>query len=212
MPSQKSPVIESIYFVRGVYNTSALAGQQSHGISAKLVELCRFLVIVIDKSVELDQRLTESIILRTNKPEKLVHAHKNLSRTVSEVMEAHMHGDETILLAEDDPIVRDATKAVLEFGGYKVITAENGREAVDRFKENRVDMVLMDVFMPVMNGFEAFRRIRETAPDVRILFTSGFTADIMDREGIAAREVRLLQKPVSSDTLLKMVRVTLDAP
>lgn len=121
-----------------------------------------------------------------------------------------MHGSETILLAEDDPIVRDATKAILEYGGYKVVTAENGREAVLLYNENRIDLVLMDIFMPGMNGFEAFRLIRESAPDVRILFTSGFTSDIMDRDGINAREVRLLQKPVSSDNLLKMVRITLD--
>ncbi|MBI5484874.1 MAG: response regulator [Deltaproteobacteria bacterium] len=122
-----------------------------------------------------------------------------------------MHGNETILLAEDDPTVRDAFKAILEYGGYVVISAENGREAVLLYRENKVDLVLMDVFMPVMNGFEAFRRIRESDPDVRILFTSGFTSDIVDREGINAKDVRLLQKPVSSDTLLKMVRVTLDA-
>lgn len=121
-----------------------------------------------------------------------------------------MHGDETILLAEDDPIVRDATKAILEYGGYRVVTAENGREAVLLYKENRIDLVLMDVFMPGMNGFEAFRLIRESAPGVRILFTSGFTSDILDRDGINARDVRLLQKPVSSGTLLKMVRITLD--
>jgi two-component system cell cycle sensor histidine kinase/response regulator CckA len=121
-----------------------------------------------------------------------------------------MSGYETILLAEDDSIVRDASKAILEYGGYKVVTAENGQEAVLLFKENRIDLVLMDVFMPVMNGFEAFRLIRESAPDVRILFTSGYTSDILDREGINAREVRLLQKPVSPDTLLKMVRLTLD--
>lgn len=122
-----------------------------------------------------------------------------------------MHGNETILLAEDDPTVRDAFKAILEYGGYVVISAENGREAVFLYKENKIDLVLMDVFMPIMNGFEAFRLIRESDPDVRILFTSGFTSDIVDREGINAKDVRLLQKPVSSETLLKMVRVTLDA-
>ena len=122
-----------------------------------------------------------------------------------------MHGDETILLAEDDQIVRDATKAILEYGGFKVITAENGKEAVLMFKENRIDLVLMDVFMPIMNGFEAFRLIRGSDPNVRIVFTSGYASDILDREGINAGDVRLLQKPVSSDTLLKMVRITLDA-
>ena len=122
-----------------------------------------------------------------------------------------MHCDETILLAEDDPIVREVAKAVLEYGGYTVVTAENGREAVLLFKENRIDLVLMDVVMPFMNGVEAYRIIKENVPDVRILFTSGFTADILAKEGIDPKDERLLQKPVSPETLLRMVRVTLDA-
>lgn len=122
-----------------------------------------------------------------------------------------MRGGQTILLAEDDPIVRDATKAILEYGGYKVITANNGQEAVLLFEENRIDMVLMDVVMPVMNGVEAYRIIKSKVADLRILFTSGFTADILAQEGIDARDERLLQKPVSPETLLKMVRVTLES-
>lgn len=123
-----------------------------------------------------------------------------------------MYADGTILLAEDDQIVRDATKAVLEYGGYHVITAENGQEAVTQFKSNNIDLVLMDVVMPVMNGVEAYRLIKEIATDVRILFTSGFTSDILAHEGIDAKDKRLLQKPVSANVLLKIVRETLDAP
>lgn len=122
-----------------------------------------------------------------------------------------MNVGETILLAEDDAVVRDATKAILEYGGYKVVTADNGQEAVLLFKVHRIDMVLMDVVMPVMNGVEAYRIIKDNSPDVRILFTSGFTSDILSRAGIDPRDKRLLQKPVSSDTLLKMVRAALDA-
>ena len=122
-----------------------------------------------------------------------------------------MRGHETILLAEDDSFVRDATVAILEYGGYRVITAENGQEAVLLFKENSVDMLLMDVMMPVMNGVEAYRVIRETSPEIRILFTSGYTAEVLDREMIEAKDVRLLHKPIPPDTLLKAVREILDA-
>ena len=93
-----------------------------------------------------------------------------------------------------------------------MITAENGQEAVHLFRANRIDLLLMDVAMPVMNGVEAYRIIKGIAPDVRILFTSGFTADILVSEGIDAIDIRLLQKPVPPDTLLKMVRVALDSP
>lgn len=122
-----------------------------------------------------------------------------------------MHKDETILLAEDDRFVRDATVAILEYGGYRVITAENGQEAVRLFQENRVDMLLMDVMMPVMNGVEAYRLIKATAPEIRVLFTSGYTAEVLDRELVAAKEVRLLHKPIPPDALLKAVREILDA-
>lgn len=122
-----------------------------------------------------------------------------------------MRGHETILLAEDDCFVRDATVAILEYGGYRVITAENGQDAVRLFRENRVDMLLMDVMMPVMNGVEAYRKIRETSPEIRVLFTSGYTAEVLDRELIEAKDVRLLHKPIPPDTLLKAVREVLDA-
>ncbi len=123
-----------------------------------------------------------------------------------------MHAEETILLAEDDPIVRDVTKTILEYGGYRVVTAENGQEAVLQYSSNSIALLLMDVVMPVMNGVEAYRIIKASNPDVRILFTSGFTSDILVREGIDAKDKRLLQKPVSPDILLKAVRAALDSP
>ncbi|MSN24777.1 MAG: response regulator [Geobacter sp.] len=117
----------------------------------------------------------------------------------------------TILLAEDDGSVRDAMVAILEYGGYKVITAENGQEAVRQFQENCVDMLLLDVIMPVMNGVEAYRAIKKISPEVRVLFTSGYTSEVLDRELVEAKEVRLLHKPVTPDALLKAVREVMDA-
>lgn len=122
-----------------------------------------------------------------------------------------MRGDETILLAEDDRFVRDATVAILEYGGYKVLTAENGKEAVRVFQQNKIDALLMDVMMPIMNGVEAYRVIKEIAPDVRVLFTSGYTSDVLDREMLKTKDVRLLHKPVPPDTLLKALREVLDS-
>ncbi len=121
-----------------------------------------------------------------------------------------MQGRETILLAEDDRLVRDATAAILEYGGYRVIIAENGQKAVRQFCENSVDMLLFDVIMPVMNGVEAYRIIKNIAPNVRILFTSGYTDEVLDRELIEIKDVRLLHKPVPPDTLLRAVREVLD--
>lgn len=128
---------------------------------------------------------------------------------VSAGTEVDMQGRETILLAEDDRLVRDATVAILEYGGYRVIIAKNGQEAVRQFRENSVDMLLFDVIMPVMNGVEAYRIIKDIAPHVRILFTSGYTDEVLDRELIKSKDVRLLHKPVPPDTLLRAVREVL---
>lgn len=121
-------------------------------------------------------------------------------------MEQKMQGREMILLAEDDISVRNAMLAILEYGGYRVVTAENGEEAVRLFSQNKVDMLLLDVIMPVMNGVEAYRRIRELAPNVRVLFTSGYTSEDLDRELCEVKGVKLLRKPVPPDALLKAVR------
>lgn len=122
-----------------------------------------------------------------------------------------MKGNETILLAEDDLLVCEANRAILEFAGYRVLTAENGRSAVDRFCENRVDLVISDVIMPIMNGIEASRKINEMRPGTPIIFTSGYAADILEREGGSNPDTRLLMKPVLPETLLRAVREALDA-
>jgi CheY-like chemotaxis protein len=125
-----------------------------------------------------------------------------------------LDGCESILLAEDDPHVRDATRAILEFAGYRVITAINGKEAVACFERcgGAIDLVLMDVIMPVMNGMDAYRRLRRLRPDVRVIFSSGYTGEILQQEGIDSNNIRLLQKPVSPDALLAAVRESLDSP
>src|SRR6185369_10857269 len=92
-----------------------------------------------------------------------------------------LNGDESILLAEDDPYVREATSSILEYAGYRVITAVNGQEAVSCFENSsgKIDLILMDVIMPVMNGMEAYFHIHRIRPDIRIIFTSGYTAEIL---------------------------------
>lgn len=121
-----------------------------------------------------------------------------------------MQPEKTILLAEDDAKVRNAAVAILEFGGYRVVTATNGQEAVALYSGHHIDLVLMDVIMPVMNGVEAGRLIREYDPDARLVFTSGYSANILQAEGFPAGEVRLLQKPVAPDSLLRAVREALE--
>lgn len=120
-------------------------------------------------------------------------------------------GVETILVAEDDPDVRRLLVAMLEQFGYSVIEAVDGEDAVVRFQEHRdrIDLVILDVIMPKMNGKESADRIRAVQPDVKLIFSSGYTADIIQAKGILESGVRFLQKPVQPQALLSAIRKTL---
>jgi CheY-like chemotaxis protein len=121
-------------------------------------------------------------------------------------------GSETVLVVEDDEHVREMTASILAQFGYRVITAADGEEAVARFSENRdsVSLVILDVIMPKMNGKEVYDALRRIRPDTRALFTSGYTADILNRKVMMEEGLHLLQKPVSPGELLRKVRELLD--
>lgn len=122
-------------------------------------------------------------------------------------------GTETILIAEDDRNVRKLAKEVLERSGYTVIEAYNGDDAVRRFEEseNTIDLVLLDVVMPKMNGKEVWDYIRAKKPDSKAIFISGYTYDIIHQKGIVKDEINFVSKPISPDALLRNVREVLDA-
>ncbi len=124
-----------------------------------------------------------------------------------------MQGTETILVAEDDLHVLDLVSSILQQFGYTILHAANGLEAVQKFKENpQINLVLMDIIMPVMNGKEAAETIRGMCPDARILFTSGYTADIIRSRSDLDEGAELVMKPVKPAILLKKVRDMLDRP
>ncbi|ACM20204.1 response receiver sensor histidine kinase response regulator, PAS domain-containing [Geotalea daltonii FRC-32] len=121
-------------------------------------------------------------------------------------------GTETILLAEDDQAIRDMEVSILQDFGYLVMVARDGQEAVDIFQENRgnIDLVLLDMIMPKKNGSEACREIRVLAPQVKVLFISGYTADLIQEKGLLEKGVELVIKPVSPPELARKVRELLD--
>ena len=123
-------------------------------------------------------------------------------------------GSETILLAEDDVQVRSMTKSVLEEFGYRVIEAEDGEQAVLNFRDNleEIRLVMLDVIMPKKNGKEAYDEIRRIAPGVKVLFTSGYTADVISRKGISEEKLNFLPKPLTPDVLLRKLREILELP
>jgi signal transduction histidine kinase len=122
-------------------------------------------------------------------------------------------GTETILIAEDDQNVRRLNKALLEQYGYRVLEAEDGKDALDKFKRNKktVNLLILDVVMPRMNGKEVFDEVKRLSPGMKVLFTSGYTADIISRKGIIQREFNFIPKPLAPGEFLKKVREVLDS-
>lgn len=120
-------------------------------------------------------------------------------------------GSETILLVDDEPMIRNLGKLTLERCGYKVLLASDGHEAVKVFEERHVDIavVVLDLTMPLMTGQEVLREIRKIDPSVRVLFASGYSADSFggnDMSGIMG----FLQKPYRPDELAAAVRAAVD--
>ena len=114
----------------------------------------------------------------------------------------------TILLAEDEDMVREIAKTILEAAGHSVIEAKDGVEAVKLFLENRdvVDLLVFDAMMPVMNGSEAFSKIHAVAPDIPVLFCTGYSRDTLAKSFSEAQKTDVLQKPYAADDLLEAVK------
>ncbi len=120
---------------------------------------------------------------------------------------------ERILVADDEELVRMAIKAILSFGGYEVAMAEDGAEAVEKFREAspRFDLVVLDMHMPRLDGREALLRIREIDPSARVVLLSGGLHDAAS-EGVTGLEgVAFLHKPFENEELLGLVRQLLDS-
>jgi two-component system cell cycle sensor histidine kinase/response regulator CckA len=132
--------------------------------------------------------------------------------THSSDLPAVKRGTETILVAEDDETVRNFITTILTQFGYSVIQAENGEDAVKKFMANRgaIKLLLLDVMMPKKNGKEVYDKIRIFEPDIRTLFLSGYSADIMSQKGLLEKGLNFLYKPVPMNDLLRKVREILD--
>jgi len=122
-------------------------------------------------------------------------------------------GTETILLVEDESAVRSLTRVILERHGYKVLDAVNGVEALNLWREHReaVSLLLTDLVMPAgLSGQQLARQIHAEKPDLKVVFTSGYSAEIAGRELQLRSGENFLQKPFASDQLLETVRRCLD--
>ena len=123
-----------------------------------------------------------------------------------------IRGSETILLVEDDRQVRNLASIVLERCGYTVLSAASGEEALSVLQSHTGEMhlLLTDVIMPDMNGKEVFEQISESWPDVRVLYMSGYTDDVIAHHGVIDAGVNFIEKPFNIKTLATKVQEVLN--
>jgi len=123
-------------------------------------------------------------------------------------------GDETILLVDDEQIIIDVARDMLEILGYQVITAQTGQEAIDIYtrQKDEIDLVIQDMVMPGMNGADIFRALKNINPDVKVILASGY---IMNKQIAAVLEQgcrAFMPKPFRLEDLSVKVRKVLDSP
>jgi two-component system cell cycle sensor histidine kinase/response regulator CckA len=130
-----------------------------------------------------------------------------------EVAAPTRRGSETILLVEDEELVRAVVLQTLEGHGYTVLVAENGEEALHlcERRDTSIDLVLTDVVMPKMGGPALAERLATMRPALKVLFMSGYTDRAVARQGLLSAGATYLQKPFTPESLLRKVREVLEA-
>jgi CheY-like chemotaxis protein len=133
---------------------------------------------------------------------------------IAKVKPVKPQGGATIMLVEDDDVVRNVACRVLKRAGFAVLEAENGVAAMELYEavDYSIDLVLTDVVMPEMNGSELAERIRKVNPQAKILFMSGYTEDKVMRDKLLAPGAAFLEKPFTPDSLTRKAREVLDGP
>jgi CheY-like chemotaxis protein len=123
-------------------------------------------------------------------------------------------GTETILIVEDEPVLREMARDILENCGYKIVEAASGREALEVWnrRASEIDLLLTDMVMPEgVSGVELAEQLLGNRPGLKIVFTSGYTANEVNSEVLAKTQARFLQKPYAHTDLARAVRSCLDS-
>jgi two-component system, cell cycle sensor histidine kinase and response regulator CckA len=121
------------------------------------------------------------------------------------------HAD-TVLLVDDEPIVRKVMGRRLRQAGFSVIEAANGQEAIAAANQpqNEIDMVVSDVVMPEMNGPEVVAEIQRSRPSVAVLYVSGYPEDVIARRGVLQPGIEFMEKPLVSGAIASKAREVLN--
>ena len=121
-------------------------------------------------------------------------------------------GTETILYVEDEDVVRRSTSKILKRLGYQVISATSGEEALEIAESfnGTIDLLFTDVIMPQMNGRKLAERVRSLLPEIKVLFTSGYTYNVIEQHGVLELGYRFIAKPFNRNILADGIRKVLD--
>ena len=123
-------------------------------------------------------------------------------------------GTETILLVEDDEMVRKLVNEVLDNEGYRLLEAANGVAALSicALYEEPIHLLLTDVVMPEMSGRELANRLAAVRPELKVLYMSGYTDDVIVHHGVLDEGTEFIQKPFTPDVLARKIKEVLDRP
>ncbi len=137
---------------------------------------------------------------------------KQAAKVESRKAEVSKGGTETILLVEDEEILRELVKSSLEEKGYTVLTAADGVEALNLFtqQKDRIALVLCDMGLPKIGGWDAFKIMKELSPQVNVIFASGYLDPGLKAEILKGGARDFIQKPYDPDEVIKRIRVVLD--
>lgn len=125
---------------------------------------------------------------------------------------ARSRGTETVMVVEDNKMVRNLTCSVLEEYGYKVLSAAGAQECLELVERaGHVHLLITDVVMPEMNGSELYQRLSSFLPKMKVLFMSGYASDLIAHHGVLQKGDRFIQKPFSLEVLTRKVRQVLDS-
>ncbi len=111
-----------------------------------------------------------------------------------------------VLVVDDDQVIRDLIISFLSFSGYEVSGAENGREGLDMVMEQPPDLIISDIHMPQMNGFQLLKEVKEINPDLPVIFITGYAHLRRFFSDQNARADGFLEKPFNLDTLNNLVK------
>ncbi|MEO7931744.1 MAG: response regulator [Chthoniobacterales bacterium] len=173
---------------------------------------CQTIVKQSNGFIAVESRLGQGTIFRVYFPV----VEQPLTISAEQLMEGPLpRGTETLLLVEDEPSVRHLAASVLEAQGYTVLRANNGQDGLHMAREHKgepISLVVTDVIMPRMGGKVMAEWLQATYPDIKILFTSGYTDDAIAKHGVLETGVHFLPKPYTTSILIQRVREMLDGP